>query len=87
MTRRGLLKALLMLPVAATLDVEKLLWIPGQMVTVPALSLSEVNSCLKEVYLPAILNELNRENVLLKYLEQDHLVVEGRDFDIPIVYT
>ncbi len=32
-----MLRALLTLPLAATLDVEKLLWIPGQMVTVPAM--------------------------------------------------
>lgn len=35
MTRRDLLRLMLAAPIAATLDVEKLLWIPGQMVTVP----------------------------------------------------
>lgn len=37
MTRRELLRLLLAAPIAATLDVEKLLWTPGQMVTVPAM--------------------------------------------------
>lgn len=35
MNRRQALRALLALPLAATFDVEKWLWLPGQMVTVP----------------------------------------------------
>lgn len=37
MTRRDILRMLLAAPMAATLDVEKLLWVPGQMVSVPAM--------------------------------------------------
>lgn len=37
LTRRQLLRTLLAAPIAATLDVEKLLWVPGQMVTVPVM--------------------------------------------------
>jgi hypothetical protein len=33
--RRAFLRSLLALPIAATFDVEKLLWVPGQMVVVP----------------------------------------------------
>lgn len=35
--RRSFLKSLLALPIAATLDVEKLLWVPKPIITVPAL--------------------------------------------------
>ena len=37
LSRRDWLKQLLALPIAATLDVEKLLWVPKPIVTVPAL--------------------------------------------------
>ena len=37
LSRRDLLRHLLMLPMAATLDVEQLLWVPKPIVTVPAL--------------------------------------------------
>lgn len=37
MTRRDLLRLLLAAPIAATLDVEKLLWVPKPIVTVPAM--------------------------------------------------
>ncbi len=39
MTRRDWLKLLLAAPIAATVDVEKLLWVPKPIVTVPAMPL------------------------------------------------
>ena len=36
MNRRDLLRLLLATPIAATLDVEKLLWVPKPIITVPA---------------------------------------------------
>jgi hypothetical protein len=36
-TRRDLLRALLALPIAATLDVEQLLWVPKPIIVVPAM--------------------------------------------------
>lgn len=38
MNRRDLLKLLLAAPIAATLDVEKLLWVPKPIIVVPAMS-------------------------------------------------
>lgn len=59
LSRRDLLKALLALPIAASLDVERLLWVPTPQIVVPALPtgpllLEEINETLKRVYLPAI---------------------------------
>jgi len=41
MTRRQLLKLLLSSSIAEVIDVEKLLWIPGQMVSIPSRALTK----------------------------------------------
>lgn len=75
MSRRQLLRMLLMSPIAMTLDVEKLLWVPGQVWSVPEMpsgfhgfmSMAEVNGILKEVYWPAVHDLINSSNLLSYY--------------------
>lgn len=81
MGRRSLLRMLLMSPIAMTLDVEKLLWVPGELVSVPALlpgdpirifDLEAANQILKEIYLPYIRDYINNGPgiILLRYLHE-----------------
>lgn len=70
-SRRALLRSLLALPIAATVDVEQLLWIPGQQIVVPAvypyfapkywevsvpLSLDEINAITLRNIMPAVID-------------------------------
>jgi hypothetical protein len=92
MTRRHLLRALLALPIAATLDVEQLLWTPGQMVVVPGrgpwFGLAEANEILKAIYLPAVREMFNRSTVLLSLLSNEPVPdIVGREFTIPLRST
>ena len=69
MDRRGFLRALLALPIAATLDVEQMLWVPGQMVTVPAMP----------TLCPAVIrDEFFRSSPLLAYI-REHVEVTRYD--------
>lgn len=80
--RRTFLRALLALPIAATFDVEKLLWIPRVMVTVPALPTSDVAQLLadlnrvtwQEVRGGVVRDATDemRQNALVHYLNQRH---------------
>lgn len=69
-TRRHLLRLLLATPLAATFDVEKLLWVPGQMVVVPPPHviwnhrLWEIDHILKRVYFSHITEFLNTPDPL-----------------------
>jgi hypothetical protein len=48
-SRRSFLRVLLSLPIAATLDVEKLLWTPSPIVVVPTLSLAHTEPNIGEI--------------------------------------
>lgn len=69
-SRRALLRSLLALPIAATVDVEQLLWVPGQQIVVPplpfftpkywevpvSLTLDEINAITVRELMPSIVN-------------------------------
>jgi hypothetical protein len=63
-SRRVMLRSLLSLPIAATLDVEQLLWIPKQLIVVPAgvprrpISYAEIADVVHRLYHPALLRSL-----------------------------
>lgn len=70
MNRRQLLKFLLASPLALTMDVEQLLWTPGQQIVVPALprgpfDYTMMDSLLKEIYLPVVTELLNQDPAIL----------------------
>lgn len=72
LTRRALLRHLLTLPLAATLDLERLLWVPGQLVTVPAMRvpLDEITWVTCAQILPHIQDIFFQSTPLLAYLQR-----------------
>jgi hypothetical protein len=91
--RRAFLRSLLALPIAATFDVEKLLWIPGQMVVVPStykcirITLDEINAVALRMYLPAI-EEFFKSTPLLEQLAaRTRVRFDGRTIEVPIEYS
>ncbi len=70
--RRGFLRRLLASPLALTLDVEQLLWIPGQQIVVPGLrtsiTLDEINRSKMEQFIPSVANLFFSPSPLTKYL-------------------
>ena len=94
LTRRAMLRSLLALPIAATLDVEKLLWIPKQLIVVPPtygvhrIMLDDINAAMLRRYLPAIEQffNTNADPFLAKLKERAHVRFDGRTIEVPIVY-
>ena len=73
MDRRTLLKTLLGLPIALTLDVEALLWTPRTLVTVPAVravTLAEINAVMCARVIPGIVDNFFKASPMLEYLTQ-----------------
>lgn len=81
-SRRALLRSLLALPIAATFDVEKLLWVPGQMIAVPPvpfvaeiqfhrISLDAMNAVVKENFLPHIPDLFLKDDPLYRHLRNE----------------
>jgi hypothetical protein len=72
-TRRSFLRTLLALPIAATLDVEKLLWMPGQQIAVPStyvpISLDEINAVTMREIMPGIADQFFKTSPVLQYLQ------------------
>lgn len=73
-SRRALLRSLLALPIAATVDVEQLLWIPGQQIVVPALPLFTPKYW--EVPVPLTLAEIDAitMRVIMPKVVEDYLL-------------
>ena len=73
MTRRQLLKFLLTTPLAATLDYEKMLWIPGQQVVVPTvvspLTTSQIVAMELERIIPQLKMIFERDDVFYKAIK------------------
>lgn len=73
MTRRDLLKILLTAPIAATLDVEKLLWVPSPIITVPALPTLSIGEIValewEKVIKRCSIDLFNRDDVFFKMVE------------------
>ena len=75
-SRRDFLRVLLATPLAATLDVERLLWIPGQMVTVPRIGhrinfdeiFDEINEITLREILPLVRDKYFRYSPILSFL-------------------
>lgn len=71
-SRRAFLRSLLALPIAAQVDLEKLLWTPGGLVSVPAplrvASLEEINRITLEKVMPGLVDNLFMPTPLLAYL-------------------
>ena len=68
--RRDFLRALLALPLAATFDVEKLLWMPGQFVAVRQIHLDEINAVTLKQIMPQICDDYFKADPFLKYLRE-----------------
>jgi hypothetical protein len=70
MDRRTFLRHLLALPIAAQLDVERLLWVPKSIITVPALpriSFDEINELCARMIMPVVIDSYFRANPLVAY--------------------
>ena len=82
-SRRDLFRYLLALPIAATLDVEKLLWVPKAIITVPAMpkghriTWDEINAILLREYEPAIKRLLYQPSSLVRWSSEVHPLPEG----------
>ena len=80
--RRTFLRALLALPIAATFDVEKLLWVPKAIITVPAMPTNDVAELLADLNrvtwqevrggVVRDLSDTMRHTALVHYLDQRH---------------
>ena len=67
--RRDFLKFLLAAPIAATVDVEKLLWVPKPIITVPAITLDQINAITVKQIMPGIVDSFFKSGPLLAYLK------------------
>jgi hypothetical protein len=77
MDRRSFLRHLLMLPIAAQLDVERLLWVPKPLVVVPAMpaisrgiSLDEINEVCRQIIMPRVIDDFFRSPSFLMELSR-----------------
>jgi hypothetical protein len=92
LTRRAMLRSLLSLPIAATLDIEKLLWIPGQMVVVPQtygvhrIMLDDINAATLRMWVPAIEQFFTADPFLKMLKDRTQLSFDGRTIEVPILY-
>ncbi len=87
--RRAFLRLLGTLPSAATLDPEKLLWIPNQMVAVPSTyePTVETYKITLDAINAAMIDEFFRADPFLARLkEKTQLRFDGHTIEVPIVY-
>lgn len=68
-SRRHFLRALLATPIAMQMDVEKLLWVPGQMVTVPSMSISKILELEVARITPKIVSLFDRDDLFYTILK------------------
>lgn len=83
MTRRGLLRLLGAGLIGHTLDVDKLLWVPGQKtIFLPPVAsytrLETMDKVLREYYLPGVRRMLERENALYTLMMAEGIAIKGR---------
>lgn len=74
-TRRDLLRILLAAPIAATVDVERLLWVPKPIIVVPAMPSPQ--TIKKFIYYYGV------DWVKWEGLDQDHSVIYGFGPNLP----
>lgn len=70
-SRRTFLRTLLSLPIAATVDVEQLLWTPSPMIVVPAyppLTIAEINAVIMQSILPGLRDQFFLTSPLVEYM-------------------
>lgn len=71
-SRRDVLRYLLTTPLAATLDYERLLWVPTTQIVVPALrtriTLEEINRLTLAIILPQVTDTFFAASPLVDYL-------------------
>lgn len=86
--RRSFLRALLATPLALELDVERLLWMPRPIITVPALravTMAEINAITLQTILPGVVDNFFKSTPLLEYLKRGSYVGDGRRvWEIPL---
>lgn len=85
--RRSFLRHLLSLPIAATLDVEKLLWIPKPIITIPGLTVSQITAIKLNRLLPKLKYLFDRDDTFYTLLSKDRteIVSPDRRFRIPLI--
>jgi len=77
MNRRDFIKFLLATPIAATLDVEKLLWIPEKTIFIPSVAnpglyYSQIIAIELERIMPKIKDLFERDNTFYQVMEKIH---------------
>jgi hypothetical protein len=91
-SRRAFLRSLLALPIAATFDVEKLLWIPGQMIAVPTtyetvrITLDDVNAVALRMFVPLVDQFFKADPFIAKLKDSTKITFNGHTIEVPIVY-
>jgi hypothetical protein len=74
--RRDFLKRLLGtaagVALASTYDLEKLLWVPKPMITVPALNIDQLNAIVLKEIMPGIVDNFFKSTPLLQYMKERH---------------
>lgn len=88
MNRRDFLKYLLATPIAYQLDVEKLLWVPGEktiFLPSPHLSYSQILALEYKRIIPLLKYMFEQEDFFYAHLKSKNLVVESsREIRIPL---
>lgn len=79
-SRRDFLRYLLATPLAMTLDVEQLLWVPSPRIVVPGLrsvTLEEINRITVETLYPGILETFFAPSPLIEYMRAQKISTVG----------
>lgn len=71
-SRRAFLRTLLSLPIAATVDVERLLWTPSPLIVVPRLvrsvTIDEINRVTMAAIFPGVVDQFFTATPILEYV-------------------
>lgn len=91
MNRRDFIKFLLTTPIAARLDVEQILWVPGKTIFLPSqgLSLTEILEIERSRILPKIQRLFEQDDLFYKILKQrtydnSNSNISGRRMSVPL---
>lgn len=86
-SRRGFLRLLLASPLAATVDVERLLWVPKPIITVPAMPWVSHAQMVADAW-EKLVRDYPVDNIFESYWLLEHLkMAESADIHIPISYA
>lgn len=89
MNRRDFLKFLIATPIAAHLDIEKLLWIPGEKtIFLPSdgfISISEIVAMELERVIPQMRTLFERDDMFYKALDRKPIRINNRTMSIPLI--